>query len=314
MNIKSIFDSFAASISELYSLQSAIRSNADSELKKLTEQKQEQANALESLPGLKERPWLSQTMYFYSAYDNFPRPFGYKSRKIDEMSDSVLIHKNKQYQWLLAEAYEYFEDFLEEAYAYAGLIDKNIWPLEDFGNATLNELDVKSYEWFLLKARKIKNQSSHITNQFRNKFPNINSIENSNKLKVNLKLALILVEQLRHIIVHKGGVVGNKDDFVKNIIKKSGLYHNGKFNVDCSNLINQYFEIEKYSNTVVLLEINIPEDIPINIHIDRLQAIVNYLIAYADIVTRTLHFHVTNKSAINTQPIAPGDTPQAARP
>ena len=46
--------------------------------------------------------------------------YGYKERRLEDQKRAVWRHKNKQYQWLLAEAYELFEDFIESAYGFAG--------------------------------------------------------------------------------------------------------------------------------------------------------------------------------------------------
>ena len=145
-------------------------------------------------------------MLFYDAKTGEARSiFGRREISVEDRMKAVVLHKNKQYQWLLVEAYEAFEDYIEDVYAYAGLIDKNLWPCRHFGNISLSELSNKDFNWFRNKIDTIRNKDS-ISNQFRKVFSNIEEIETKNELNINLKLTIVLIENLRHIIVHKGGM------------------------------------------------------------------------------------------------------------
>ncbi len=89
--------------------------------------------------------------------------YGFKELSIEDRYLHVLLHKNKQYQWLLAEAYEEFEDYIENAYAYYGSINNSFWPLRDYGNIFLSELKNKDFYWYVEQARKEKGRTEKHT-------------------------------------------------------------------------------------------------------------------------------------------------------
>ena len=63
----------------------------------------------------------------------------YRQRRIDMETRqlNILRRKNRQYQWLLAEAYEEFEDYVHKVYAYCGFVNSDFWPLCDYGSIAL---------------------------------------------------------------------------------------------------------------------------------------------------------------------------------
>jgi len=208
---------------------------------------------------------------------------------VEDRMKAVVLHKNKQYQWLLVEAYEAFEDYIEDVYAYAALLDINLWPCRHFGNISLSELSNKDFNWFRNRVNRIKDKDKdNILNQFRNKFNDIEEIEKTNKLNVNLRLTLILINNLRHIIVHNGGIVGDKAEFSKKVLKDAGLYNNGKPNKRHVIFINNYFGSEEYDNNIVLLEVRIMPEIPIDISINRLDSLTGNLMSYAFLIAQYL--------------------------
>lgn len=200
----------------------------------------------------------------------------------------MVLHKNKQYQWLLSEAYEEFEDCLERLYAYAGYTDNNFWPLRDFGNISLNELSQKPYEWFEEQASNKKDAPSSIINKFRNTYGGLKITEVKNAFGVNLYLAITLVEFLRHIIVHRGWVVNDKEKFKERILKKCGLFNSGNPSQDHADFIDQFFGTGEYENTIVLLEIPTHPEIPLDIHINVFDVLIGFLMAYIHIIYECL--------------------------
>jgi hypothetical protein len=228
-------------------------------------------------------------MTFYDAKTGTLRVYGHLERNIEDRYLDTLLHKNKQYQWLLAEAYEEFEDFLEKVYTYQGMKDNNFWPLTDFGSASLSDLKNKDFEWYLKQAAKKKDIPNSVLKIFRKKYQQVNSTENTNKLNVNLALAIALIEKLRHIIVHKGGVVSDKQNFIKITLESVGLYSNGNPNEEYLGFINQYFGTEEHENLIRLLEIKIRDDIPIYIEHDVLGGLVGYMMAYAFLLLESIN-------------------------
>ncbi|SDW16560.1 hypothetical protein [Nitrosomonas communis] len=136
----------------------------------------------------------------------------------------------------------------------------------------------------LIKLRKKKEIPQSILNKFRNKYQSIKDIEAKNGLNINLSLAISLIEKLRHVIVHKGGKVSNKDNFIKLTLENCGLSNNGKNKQEHIDFINQYFGSGEYENLITLLEIRIREDLPIKIERDVLSILIGYLIGYAFLI------------------------------
>jgi len=229
-------------------------------------------------------------LFFRTAKNNMPYFFGNKKSSLEDMKIAVILHKNKQYHWLLAEAFEAFEDFIEEAYAFAGFKDKNFWPLSDYGNISLSELDEKDFEWFVFQAKKKRDRPQSILNHFRNKLPRLQLIEMDNDFGVNLRLAIVLIEQLRHQIVHVGGTVQDKGEFVEEVLKKSGLYNNGKFDTQHKDFIESFFGSNDFQNTISLLEIQTNPKTGLNTYIDIFEVLGGYLMADALLIAECLGF------------------------
>ncbi|WP_170828887.1 hypothetical protein [Nitrosomonas communis] len=143
-------------MSEIELYHRAAKSTAEKELSYILNQHQ----ILEKNPELKDKITSRHNMTFYEAKTGEIRVYYHRQRTIDEEYLDALLHKNKQYQWLLAEAYEEFEDFLEKIYAFHGKHDNNFWPLNDYGAATLSQLPNKDYEWYLNQATKKKGNPS----------------------------------------------------------------------------------------------------------------------------------------------------------
>jgi len=279
MKIQDIFESYSSKMTQIHLYQRAMKNIAKKELNELYQYEK----SLEEHPDLKELAFSHDNMFFLNAKDRTHIFFGSIKSSIEDKQLVIVLHQNKQYQWLLAEAYEEFEDFLERIYAFVGFSDNNFWPLQDYGNITLNELKEKPLVWFEEQAKK-KNKPLSIVSKFRESFPEIAALEIENGLKINLRLTIVLIEQLRHIIVHRGGTVSDKSEFIKKVLKKSGLYNNGKADEKYVSYINSYFGSPEFENTIVLLEIGFKTKIPLGMHVNVFSALSGYLMAYAHLV------------------------------
>lgn len=291
MEIIKIFEDYTSKTAQLHLYQRAIKENSKRELQNL----EKYSKAIEENPFLKEHSSSLHNMFFYDAKNGEIRLFAHKKITLEETRNAVFIHKNKQYQWLLVEAYEEFMIFIEGAYAFAGYTDKNIWPLADFGNINLAELENKKIDWFFSQVKNKKEKPQSIFNRFKKVFPEIEKLEVSNGVKINFRFVIVLIEHLRHIIVHKGGVVSDKNKFIDDVLKKSGLHNNGKPDVKDVDFINSFFgKAVAYQNTVVLLEVRIHQNEPIDFHINIFDMLSGYLVSYAYMVLEILVSHVNN--------------------
>jgi len=145
MNDSEIIELFADKLAEIVLYQRAVKKTAQKELKYL----EDYAASLQDKPDLMDISSSHNAMYFYDARTGTARMYGHKVSSIEDRYLSVILHKNKQYQWLIAEAYEEFEDFLERVYAFLGYTDSNFWPMSDFGRISLSELSGKDFDWHL---------------------------------------------------------------------------------------------------------------------------------------------------------------------
>ena len=284
IEIKDIFESYSSKMVQIHLYQRAMKDLATKELKELYKYEQ----SLEENPELKEFSYSSHNMAFRSAKEGTAVFFGSKKITTEERKLAVILHKNKQYQWLLAEAYEEFEDFLENIYAYAGFKNHNFWPLRDYGNISLEDLKLKPLTWFEEQAKKKKDIPSSIINKFRESFPKIADIEIKNGLEVNLRFVLVLIEFLRHVIVHKGGTVSDKEEFIKRVLQKAGVYNNGKPNEKYITDINAYFGDSEYKNTIVLIEVSVDSGSPVDTYVNVFDILSGYLMAYAHLICESL--------------------------
>ncbi len=284
MEIAHIFQNYTDQVSQIYLYKSAVKDNAKNEFERLIQYEKN----YETNPELKDIPLSMHNLSFRTAVNNTPYFFGHKDSSLEDKKIAVILHKNKQYHWLLAEAYEAFEDFIEETYAFAGYKDKNFWPLSDFGNISLAELYKKDFEWFVVRAKEKRDKPQSILNHFRNKFPRLQQVENNNYFGINLRLAIVLIEHMRHVIVHGKGVVLDKEKFVEIVLKKSGLYNNGIFDIQHKEFIQTFFGSDNFQNTISLLEIRTNPEIPLDIHIDIFEVLGGYLMAYSLLLAECL--------------------------
>ncbi|MCA9500818.1 MAG: hypothetical protein KC588_16615 [Nitrospira sp.] len=177
---------------------------------------------------------------------------------------------------------------MENAYAFAGHRNNNFWPLSDYGNITLNELKEKPFSWFVDQAKKKRDRPKSIMARFRESFPEVARLEPQNGLNVNLCLAIVLIELLRHVIVHDGGVVPDKSKFMKTVLEKANLFNNGNPADKYTSFISSYFGNEKFENTVSILEVRVRSEIPFDVHVNLFDILSGYLMAYAHLIFELL--------------------------
>ena len=280
MELEKIFEIYAEKMTQVYLYQRSMQSLAKKELewlRKFNESHNETSTG-------SSIPFSLNNMSFRRAVDGELVFFGQSRMSTEEKIVSIHVHKNKQYQWLLVEAYEEFEDCLEKLWAYLGCKNLDSWPLQDYGNVHLNELSGKNFKWFEEKASKKQGKPGSIISTLRNKFPKIKEIENNNKLEINLYLAIKLIEEIRHVIVHKGGVVGNKEDFIEKVLKNCGLFNSGKPQKEYENFIKGFFGDGDYENHIILLEIPTKTNLRLGMYVNLFELICGYMMSYIEVI------------------------------
>lgn len=224
--------------------------------------------------------------------------YGRVRRNVKDEILNLDLHENKQYQWLLAEAYEEFEDFLEMMYANAGLHDRSFWPLAHYGNISLDELEHKDWNWHLYQVRRPESRISAeiILRQFRRKLPAFANAEQDNALELNLRFDVALIAQLRHHIVHTAGKVSEREDFSKKILDGIGRWNNGKPS-DYRDEIDSLFFEPPHEKIIALLDIQMGDKATWPSFMDVMQNLCRRLLCSAHLLT---HFLVKHQNGLDT--------------
>ncbi|KPB49641.1 hypothetical protein [Pseudomonas coronafaciens] len=281
-------------LTEASSLRSTINSRFDSELRVLQDEK-ERGPALDA----EKIPRSIQNMFYHDLKTGNATPYGTKHLFLDDHIRLAHIHKNRHYQWVLAEAYEAFEDFLEHIYAGLGYVDFDFWPMSDFGNTRYPDLSTKGFAWFLNQAVLKKNKPNSILTCFRNTFKELRDIEQKNKLDLHAGFEICLIAKLRHLIVHNSGLAKNKDEVIDKTLREAGI--NGKSKEILTARANNFFN--KLKNTedthVYLLGHPIPHFGFMSIH--NLDNFLGFMMSYAQILTEISFRHLYDKGLISAQ-------------
>jgi hypothetical protein len=284
MEIEDIWGAFTRKMTEILHLQSAMKRMTEQSLKELAGQ----LDIVERL-GTKDEPKLFSYMFFDSPITGHMLRCGSKNQTVEQEIDALFFHKNRQYQWLLAEAYEVYEDFLEEVYAWAGKHDRNLWPMADYGNCRASDLEKLDYEFYLAQSRKKKSKPGSILSQFRSAYREMEKLERSNGTTADLRLVGVFVEKLRHAIVHLGGVIEAKDRFIAKVLDEASI---NKDREQAAASLERYLREHDGKTIVSLLEVRIVEHpmAPLNPYYDICAGLIKKLISHAYLV---VHFSVS---------------------
>lgn len=275
-DIDSLWADYTERMAEIELFQRATKDIASAEWKELIRY----ADQVKNYPDGQSLSVSLHNMTFREARTGHLSVYRHRSLDLDTRQINILRRKNRQYQWLLAEAYEEFEDYIHNLYAYCGFVNCDFWPLCDYGSITLSDLKTKTFPWYVEQSKKKKGAPHSTLARFREKFPGLQPIEAKNAFEVNLALAITLIEKLRHIIVHNGGKAFNKRKFIEIVAKQAGVYNNGNVSEEAEGFINQFFGGDEYENAVALLEIQIRPELPFENYICRFGQLTNYLMAY----------------------------------
>ncbi|MEJ2742860.1 MAG: hypothetical protein P8176_10355 [Gammaproteobacteria bacterium] len=108
-------------VSRSSALHRSTKELANRELKKLNEY----ADSINDSDQLKELLYSHHTMTFNGARTGKTIIYNQTKFSLEKRYLHIILHKNKQYQCLLSEAYEEFKDFLENIYPFYGHINNS---------------------------------------------------------------------------------------------------------------------------------------------------------------------------------------------
>ncbi|HID7802684.1 TPA: hypothetical protein ACXIBI_002042 [Proteus mirabilis] len=288
---------FFTQLSKIKTYESTLRSNTDKILYDLYTKKKS-IDTINKLPDTDDfiknnNGVIARTFSFKNPYLEEPYIYSGSVIDINESIELTYIHLNKQYQSILVDAYEYFEDFIEIIYGCAGYIDNNFWIASDYGNISIGELDSKPLNWFIHQSEKKKKAPMSILQRFRENLNNLNTIEVNNRININFRLFITMIEMFRHIIVHNNGIIKNKNEFISNILKKSNI---PKKEEDTNkNIIFSFISKYKNEEYINLIDRDVVRNHSFKVFKNIIGEILEILLQYAYILRCELHSHFNLK-------------------
>ena len=206
------------------------------------------------------------------------------SRDSKKLRSDLLVHQNKQYQWLLADAYEWFEDYIEFAYAAGGRAVPTLWrPSEQqrLREAHGTTPTLGAYSEFSANSRETSDVHSKL-NRFRTVFREFRAAEEKNPNYRSTRFVLVLVEMLRHVIVHNSGRVRDKQVFIQKTLSRAGTSLTGKDGSVFAAQINDFLATLDGESVVHLLDAKKTE-VP-GAYVSRIGVLLDLLLEYANFI------------------------------
>lgn len=200
-------------------------------------------------------------------------------RSLEQTSNDIFFHYNKQMQWFLVEAYEMYEKFIEKLYAVIGYLDNNFWNISDFGEIQLHDISNKNKEWFLEQTKKKKDKPYSIIKIFEKRF-NIKQYSDKKIPSSNYDFLMQLISEFRHAIVHDKGFLDKtvlRDKlFKKQVINEKELV--SKY----EEFINIFYEKDEHVNLICLTTMDY----------NRRLILTQHILSYGYLLTQLLIHHL----------------------
>ncbi|MDA3140379.1 hypothetical protein [Vibrio metschnikovii] len=179
--------------------------------------------------------------------------YAFRKTTVSDLIRMTFIHKNTQYCWLMASAFECFEKFIKHVYLYAS------------NNNEVHKLCLRKILSFISDNN-----------------GNIKRYEKNNTSGIHLKVAVLFIEKLRHAIVHAQGFIGSEvNELVSKIFKESGVVNDGNRHVH-EDFIKQYIK----DRHIILVEVPIETQGRLPLYHNTYTHLVSYLIGYAGLVNK----------------------------
>lgn len=213
---------------------------------------------------------------FYNPYTGIILPYFHKAVTHQETAQLVHLHKNKQYQWLLVEAYELFEDFVVSLYEFIRAESALFRLGKDAG----------------LPTSELKKKVPQIIDMLRKKLPELARMEVENQTVINLRLHVCMAEKFRHVIVHKNGKTGDASKIVDKILKSANLLGDKAREPNARQIIGNYIGTGDVEGVIALAERSVFRYGSLSMDINRHENLVNALMAHALVTTQSLINHM----------------------
>ncbi len=178
--------------------------------------------------------------------------YAFRKTSISDLKRLTLQQKNNQYCWLLSNAFEKFESYVKHSYQ-------------------------------ILTAKTAPRDLNKTLAFFSNNYPLLNESEKSNKCNIHLKIAVLLVEKLRHAIVHDQGCILDSQAFINKVIEQSGINND---RLEHEEFIQQFI----FNRKVYIVEQPIVDGDSLPRYDDIFRHLVSYLLAYAYLIKEYTEF------------------------
>ncbi len=90
---------------------------------------------------------------------------------------------------------------------------------------------------------KIQNKNSkEILKKLRTKIPNFKKLEINNNLGIDFQLMIVFYSKIRHLSVHEGGIVPNKELFIKKVLDEANISSKKEYSQYIAQKVDDFFE------------------------------------------------------------------------
>jgi hypothetical protein len=197
----------------------------------------------------------THNMTYRDIRTNAPIFYDFKERGVKELTEDLISYRNKQYQWVLVDAFEFFEHFVKACCLECVRLNP--------GGETANANDGLAARLNVLRAY----------------LPSFCTLEVSNARQLNYRSAIALIEMLRHVVVHNGGWIRDETKFFKKLGSLVQKNNGGKHDSDIENHAKFFLFRGRHGIEVYLLEEADKKRSPM--HTDRLGTLLGWLLTYA---------------------------------
>lgn len=203
---------------------------------------------------------------------------GSRKMAFDDWLEELRSIENRVYQWILVEAYEIFLHFLRQIYAWQGQRNKGSWTKIQQEKLNKNKSFSEVAAQIPLKELLI-GMERNLPHAFKQ------TINGKGEI-VNLRLAVTMISELRHIVVHRRGIGTNSQDFIARIFKDTGIRESKKH----TQLLNQFLSEHGDFFDIVLHPIILEKINPsISVLHNSFEEIMQYLFSYMKTIELNLN-------------------------
>ena len=281
IHVKTIFEEFEQNVHELAFYADIVQKSYEKYLSEIEEQKKSRSNM-----DFYSSKW---TVYF-DILNQHEKMIGDLriEKTLEQTSNDIFFHYNKQMQWFLVEAYEMYEKFIDKLYAVMGCLDNNFWNTSDFGEIQLNDIANKNENWFFEQAKKKKEKPYSIIKVFEKRF-DLKEYFDKKTPNANYDFLMQLISEFRHAIVHDKGFL-DKTVFINKLFKKQVINEKESMKKH-EEFINVYYGKGEYENLICLTTIKYPmfyvKDTPVlPVDYNRREMLTRHILSYGYLLTQ----------------------------